>query len=186
MRKLLIVCCLSLLGLAGCGDDGGGDVDVASDKKGDPGDPEFTGKAGKDFCDYLRDLDKRDDQLSLSGEDSDDERKKAREGLEILDDLEDKAPPEIKADVVLVIKQVRPIFEAIAAGETYEPKPEDAPSEAEQKEFEAAGERVEAYSANVCGIKDEDAPDSSETSDTSEAPPEDEQAPAEEDLPPDE
>lgn len=178
MRKLLIVICLSLLGLAGCGDDGGGDVDVA-DSKGDADDPKFSGKAGKDFCDYLLDLDERDDELSLSGQDSDEERKKAREGLEILDDLEDKAPPEIKADVVIVIKQVRPIFEAVATGKKYEPKPEDAPSKAEQKEFEEAGARIEAYSSNVCGIKDEDAPDTSE-------PVEGEQAPAEEDLPPDE
>lgn len=185
MRKLLLVVCLCVFALAGCGGDGGGDVDVASDKKGGADDPKFTGKAGKDFCDYLRDLEKRDDQLSLSGEDSADERKKAKEGLEILDDIEDKAPPEIKSDVVLVVKQIRPIFETVAKGEEYKPKPEDAPTEAEQKEFEAAGERVEAYSANVCGIKDEDAPDTSDPS-AEDTPPEDEQAPAEEDLPPEE
>lgn len=179
MRKLLVVVCLGVFALAGCG-GGGGDVDVASDKKENPDDPDFTGKGGKNFCDYLRDLEERDDLLSLTGEDSAEERKKAKEGLKIIDDLQDKAPAEIKSDVDVVIKQIRPLFETIAAGKKYEPEKQDTPTEAEQKEFEAAGERIEAYSANVCGIKDEDAPDDSEP------PADDEQAPAEEDLPPEE
>ena len=198
MRKLLVILCLAGLALAGCGDDGGGDVDVASQKSGDAaddatdgtsaggdeGDPEFTGKGGKNFCEYLKELDENEDDLDLgSGEDTAENRKKAKEALEIFDELEDKAPGEIKADVVTVIKQIRPIFEDFAAGKDPSTTATSQPTEAEQKEFEAGGERVEAYSENVCGIKDED---SDSPADDGGATTGDEQAPAEEDLPADE
>lgn len=200
MRKLLIILCLAMLGLAGCGDDGGGDVDVpARDAKedasgdadadadagsGDEADPQFTGKGGKNFCEYLKELDENEEDLDLgSGEDTPENRKKAKDALEIFDELEDKAPAEIKADVVLVIKQIRPIFVAFSEGKDAATAAGAEPTEAEQKEFEAAGARVEAYSENVCGIKDDEAPTDDGGDSGSSG---DEQAPAEEDLPADE
>ncbi len=194
MRKLLILLFLAMLALAGCGDDGGGNVDVASDKteaddkdagadadakKGDEADPAFTGKGGKNFCEYLKDLEENEDELNLSGENNAEQQDKAKKGLEVLEDLEDKAPAEIKADVVVIIKQIKPFFEALAGGKDFKPDPADQPTEVESKEFEEAGKRVEAYASNVCGIKDEDAP-------TDDDAPADEQAPAEEDPPADE
>lgn len=203
MRKLLILLCLSMFALAGCGDDGGGDVDVASQKKdadgaasGDSGDadskdPEFTGKGGKDFCEYLRELDENEEDLDLgSGEDSPENRRKAKEALEIFDELEDKAPAEIENDVKIVIEQIRPIFQAFAEGKDPATTASSQPTEAEAKQYEAAGERVEAYSENVCGIDDEEesgpSGDGSDTGDSGGDGSEDEQAPAEEDLPADE
>jgi len=199
VRKLLILLCLAILGLAGCGDDGGGDVDVASQEKsddadateggaaaeaGDEADPEFTGKGGKNFCEYLKDLEANEDELDLSGANNAEQQEKAKKGLEVLEELEDKAPAEIKADVVIVVKQVKPFFESLAKGEEFKPTADDQPTEAESKEFEEAGKRIEAYSGNVCGIKDDDAPDSDGSTDSTELP--EEQAPAEEDPPADE
>lgn len=190
MRKLLLLLVAAMLAVAGCGDDGGGDVDVASDKteagdadakkEGDDADPEFTGKGGKNFCEYLKDLEENEDELNLSGENNAEQQEKAKKGLVALEELEDKAPAEIKADVVIIIKQIKPFFEALAGGKDFKPDPADEPTEAETKEFQAAGMRVEAYASNVCGIKDDEAPTSGSD------PPADEQAPAAEDPPPDE
>lgn len=194
MRKLLILLFVAMLALAGCGGSGGGDVDVASNKteaddkdagadadakSGEEGDPEFTGKGGKNFCEYLKDLEENEDELNLSGENNAEQQAKAKKGLEVLGELEDKAPAEIKADVVIIIKQIKPFFEALAGGKDYKPGAEAQPTEVESKEFEEAGKRVEAYASNVCGIKDEDAP-------TTDEPPADEQAPADEEPPADE
>lgn len=191
MRKLLLLLFVAMFALAGCGDDGGGDVDVASNKtgadgadadakEGDEADPDFTGKGGKNFCEYLTDLEANEDELNLSGENNAEQQEKAKKGLEVLEELEDKAPAEIKADVAVIIKQIKPFFEALAGGKDYKPGPTDQPTEVESKEFEESGKRVEAYASNVCGIKADDAPTSGSD------PPADEQAPAEADPPVDE
>ena len=200
MRKLLLLLFAAMLAVAGCGDDGGGDVDVASNKteaedgdagadakEGDEADPEFTGKGGKNFCEYLKDLEENEDELNLSGENNAEQQEKAKKGLEVLEELEDKAPDEIKNDVVVIIKQIKPFFEALAGGEDFKPDPADQPTEVESKEFEASGKRVEAYASNVCGIKDEDAPESGnlEGGGTADEPAT-EQAPADETPPADE
>lgn len=188
MRKFLVFFVVAMLALASCG--GGGDVDVASNKgkAGDKGAkdagadaaaksgaesaPEFTGKGGKNFCEYLTDLQKNEDDLNLSGASTAEQQEKAKKGLDVLQELENKAPDEIKADVVVVIKQVKPFFVALAGGKEYTPGPEDQPTEVESQKFKEAGKRVEAYATNVCGIKKD-------------KPPTDEQAPADETPPAD-
>ncbi len=174
MRKFLIILCLAALALAACGSSDNGDIDVASKKSSasakdstDGTDPDFSGKGAKNFCAYLLDLKKNEGALNLTGDNSEEDKKRAEKGLEVLDNLQDKAPAEIKADVVLVVKQIRPFFEATAKGETYKPDPAKQPTEAENKEFEAAGARLTAYSTNVCGLKSDTTTTSEPTSTTS-------------------
>lgn len=188
MRKFLTTVAVAALALAGCGSDGGGggggDVDVAGDTK-------FTGKGGADFCSYLKDLEKREEELDLgSGENTPENRRKAKEALDIFDDLQDKAPQEIKADVSLVLTQIRPIFQSLADGEDASTTAtSQQPTAEEAKKIEAAGKRVEEYSGKVCGIED-DAPDggsdpapSGDTGEPGDV--EGEQAPPDEDQPAD-
>ncbi len=198
MRKLVLILVIAMFSLAGCGDEGGGDVDVASEKKagGAPGEKDsgFTGKGGKNFCEYLEELEDKQGELQLKGDGSDADQEKAKKGLTVLEEIEDKAPAELKSDVVIVLEQVRPIFQAIADGKEYKPDPADQPTEAEAKEFEAAGKRVETYSTEVCGIKGDEPPADGSTGGSGgeapadgsggEAPADGEQAPADENAPP--
>lgn len=171
MRKLLIVLVLAALGSAGCGGGGGGDVDVASKKtsgatSGDAtatstagGDASFTGKGGKAFCDYLKELSADKSSLSLgNGENTKENRAAAAKAVTVLDKLQDKAPAELSADVKVVVSQLRPYLKAYAdAKDGAAVKTPAEPSGADQKAFEDASNRVDAYSKNVCGIKADDA-----------------------------
>lgn len=207
MRKFRIIVLLVSLGLAACGGGGGGDVDVASqDKKadgdgsggdaeataGDADDPKFTGKGGKDFCEYLQELERTEEDLDLgTGENTKENREKAKKTLDVFSELEDKAPPEIRADVKLVIDLARPIFQRIADGKDLATAPSSAPpTEAESKAYEEANKRVEAYSKNVCGIDDDGDSGGGSTGDGgtddggTDGGTTDEQAPADETVPP--
>lgn len=150
MRKFLVLLCLPTVGLAGCGSDGG-DVDVANKTRSES---EFTGKGGKDFCEYYKE---QTEKFESIGEEMSpaEQKKNAAQVLEAVDEIAERAPDEIKEDVALSFGQARPRLEAMAKGEEYTPKAEDQPTEDESKAVEAASLRVQAYATDVCGVKDE-------------------------------
>jgi hypothetical protein len=172
MRRiaLLLLVLLSLVaGACGGGDGGDDNGDSAGSAAGgtreagsddaDDADTDFSGEGSGDFCDKIQVLND-DESLEMSGEETEEEsRRKAQESLDALDDLADDAPPEIEDDVDLLVEGLRPLLEAIAEGKDFTQMSEEEQAEFEaldSEEYEAAGNRVNAYVEGVCGIDTDD------------------------------
>ena len=170
MRRylLLVLVLLSLVaGACGGGDDSndstdsaaGGTSEAGSDDADKP-DTDFSGKGSGDFCDKIKVLNE-DDSFDMSGDETEEEsREKAQESLDALDDLAEEAPSEIEDDVDLLVEGLRPLLQAIAEGKDFTQMSEEEQAEFEaldSEEYEAAGNRVNAYVEKVCEIDaDED------------------------------
>jgi hypothetical protein len=133
--------------------------DTSADKDADAAagtdvDTNFSGKGGKEFCDYLKVQTQRD--LAIDGtQPIEEQQKQAKETLVVLDALADKAPGEIAADVKLVVQSTKLYFIALADGKQLTPEQMTAiAGTAEQKKSNAeATARINAYGEKVCGVK---------------------------------
>jgi hypothetical protein len=167
MRRYLILLFMLgtlLVGACGGGDDNSGNDNAAgtSEEGSDDAnndDTDFSGQGSDDFCDKARVLND-DDSLDNPDASPEETREDARRVIDALDGLAEDAPGEIEDDINMLLEALRPVFQAIADGKDLENLTPEEQAEFERlqsPEFEAAGNRFNAYVEKVCGIDaDED------------------------------
>jgi hypothetical protein len=159
VRRFLIpfLVVVAIGGLAGCGDD---DSSTATDKvtttvEGGDTDTtkvDFSGKGSGDFCKLFRDYTAK---AATSPDLTSKEAVKTQfEGLgTAVDELEKQAPAEIKADVKITATAFGKLIAALAAVDYDFTKVDQAAvSDISSPDVQAAGERLQQYSTDVCGI----------------------------------
>jgi hypothetical protein len=162
LPRLAVVALLAVAGTtAACGDGGDDDDDGASassieesdagndDDSDDDDDGPASGEASDAFCEEGARI---ADDAELNALDLDDPEDAAR-SQEVLRDWADLAPDDIGEDLRLIAEQVVELNDAINdAIAAEDPEAAAAALEAEFAEFEAAGERVETFVADACGV----------------------------------
>ena len=124
--------------------------------------PSFEGGGSDEFCAFAKDLESSDFADSISGDDTN--LKETFEKLDdVMGDIKDKAPSEIRADVNAVaaafqkygdfLKKYDYDVDKITEAATKDPKVlQEATETFSDPTFVSASERVSAYAAQVCGI----------------------------------
>jgi hypothetical protein len=124
--------------------------------------PSFQGNSDNAFCQTARDLQASDIGSTLSGEGN------VKAGLEkiqaAINDLKNKAPNEIKADVNTLATGIQKLNDfyakydydptKLAAAAQKDPTILQSLSDFNNAEFTAATDRITAYGEQVCGISD--------------------------------
>jgi hypothetical protein len=152
---------LAFTGLAACGDDDDAtesgaqddssttvDDDTATTKD----DSDFSGKGSGDFCDLLREYDKA---FTENPDFTDKAAVKAQfEALgKAIETLSKEAPSEIKADVDITVTAFGKFLAALAAADYDFTKVDQAAvGDLDKPEVKAAGERLDKYGEDVCGV----------------------------------
>jgi hypothetical protein len=150
-RRLVLVAAASAL-IVSCGgddDDGGG---------------EGGGEAAGDYCEALADFKASSDALDAFGDDATPEQLETAftDIDETLDPLVAAAPEEIKADAELLASSTRELVEAFAANDfdlevfALDEGNQELVASLDSEEFNAAGERFDAYGQEQCGITIDD------------------------------
>ena len=146
-RHLVLVAAASAL-LVSCGgddDDGGGESD---------------GEGAGDYCEALADFKASSDALDAFGDDSTPEQVETAftDIDETLDPLVAAAPDEIKADAELLASSTRELVDALAANDydlevfALDEGNQELLASLDSEEFNAAGERLDTYGQDQCGI----------------------------------
>lgn len=149
--------------------EAGGTDDAASDTTAtgsDTTDVVFSGRGSAEFCNRLKELQDDDslDNLFSDTATPEENRRALARSTEILRELERKAPAEIKGDVskltegFLVLAKVFERYD-FDAEKVFTAASTDTALEAELEvlnspEFEAANQRLDQYTSEVCGITD--------------------------------
>jgi hypothetical protein len=169
MRKLLFVLLLVVVTFAGCGggDDGGTDTGgddsgsaagTSEEGSGGGNDTDFSGSGSGDFCDLARKYDE-DFEDTGSASEPDDIKKEYQELTAAIDELNDEAPDEIKADVATVREAFSTFYETLEKYDfdfTKIPEEEAEQLDLDSADIEAASNRVESYFEKVCKIDSDD------------------------------
>jgi hypothetical protein len=147
------------LAIAACSDDGGSDGDRADRAAASSTTTSivFTGDAGSPFCGVLEDLGS-DTVLSEPSESAQEVEAAYTRLLEVLQRAADAAPPEVEPDVGLLLEGIAALDDALrAVGYDYEalsssPEGPAVSAAVNDPSFAVAGDRLQAYKHQVCGL----------------------------------
>ena len=157
MKKalVLLVACFAFVGAAcGGGSDDSSSSGSSSGSSSDSSSDQAKGDSDSDFCDLARKFEK-DFENAGNGTDSQDTAALFKDLRSAIDQLEQKAPKEIEADVKVVAKAFRESDDLLKKYDydfTKVPQEEADKVSLDDPEVTKASDNVESYFETTCGI----------------------------------